>query len=135
MDERFVPAVGAAGWKASTPSVLAMAPLAASLAIFDSVGMAALRSRSVALTGYLADLLDGLGVEVITPRDPAARGAQLSLRFESATRAEAVLGGLAARGVVSDFRAPDLIRLAPMPLYTSYHDTWAATERLREALV
>ena len=75
-----------------------------------------------------------LGVEVITPRDPAARGAQLSLRFESATRAEAVLGGLAARGVVSDFRAPDLIRLAPMPLYTSYHDAWAATERLREAL-
>ena len=86
------------------------------------------------MTGYLADLLDGLDVEVITPRDPAARGAQLSLRFESAARAEAVLAGLAARGVVSDFRAPDLIRLAPMPLYTSYHDAWAATERLREAL-
>ena len=134
MDERFVPADGAAGWKASTASVLAMAPLAASLAIFDSVGMPALRSRSVALTGYLADLLDGLGVEVITPRDPAARGAQLSLRFESAARAEAVLGGLAARGVVSDFPAPHPARLAPMPLYTSYHDAWAAAERLREAL-
>jgi kynureninase len=134
MDERFVPAHGAAGWKASTASMLAMAPLAASLAIFDSIGMPALRSRSVALTGYLADLLDGLDVEVITPRDPDARGAQLSLRFESAVRAEAVLAGLAARGVVSDFRAPDLIRLAPMPLYTSYHDAWAAIERLREAL-
>jgi kynureninase len=134
MDERFVPALGAAGWKASTASILAMAPLAASLAIFDSIGMPALRSRSIALTGYLADLLDGLDVEVITPRDPGARGAQLSLRFESAERAETVLAGLAARGVVSDFRAPDLIRLAPMPLYTSYHDAWAATERLREAL-
>jgi kynureninase len=134
MAERFIPADGAAGWKASTASMLAMAPLAASLAIFDAIGMPALRSRSVALTAYLADLLDGLDVEVITPRDPAARGAQLSLRFESATRAEAVLTGLAARGVVSDFRAPDLIRLAPMPLYTSYHEAWAATERLRGAL-
>ena len=136
-DVPFEPAAGAAGWKLSTPSVLALAPLAASLRIFDEVGMPALRARSVALTGYLADLLDTLGggvVDVITPRDPAARGAQLSLRFESATAAEAVLAGLAARGVVSDFRAPDIIRLAPVPLYNTHHDTWRAVARLHEAL-
>ena len=120
MDDVFVPDHGAAGWKVSTASMLALAPLAASLAIFDEVGMPALRARSVALTGYLAGLLDDLGVDVITPRDPAARGAQLSLRFDTAARAEAVLAGLAARGVVSDVRAPDLIRLAPAPLYNGY---------------
>ena len=111
-----------------------MAPLAASLAIFDEVGMPALRSRSVALTGYLADRLDGLGVEVITPRDPAARGAQLSLRFESATRAEAVLAGLAARGVVADFRAPDSSASRRCRSTRRTTRRWAATERLREAL-
>ena len=136
-DHRFdperplVPAAGAAGWKASTPSVLALAPLAASLAIFDEVGMAALRRRSIALTGYLAGLLGDLPVEVLTPADPAARGAQLSLRFEAA---EAVLARLAARGVVADFRAPDIIRVAPVPLYNTYHECWRLAELLREWL-
>ena len=84
MEPRFVPAPGAAGWSVSTTPILALAPIAASLAIVDEVGMPALRARSVALTGYLADLLDDLPVEVITPSDPAARGAQLSLRFRDA---------------------------------------------------
>ena len=128
----FVPAAGAAGWKTSTPSILALAPVAASLAIFDEVGMAALRARSVALTGYLAQLLADLPVKVITPADPSARGAQLSLRFE---RAEAMLARLSARGVVADFRAPDIIRVAPVPLYNTYHDCWRLAELLREAIV
>jgi kynureninase len=127
----FVPDEGAAGWKASNPPVLALAPIAASLAIFDEVGMAALRARSVALTGYLARLLDDLPVEVITPRDPAARGAQLSLRF---AHAEGMLAKLARRGVVADFRAPDLIRVAPVPLYNTYHETWRLVELLRELI-
>jgi kynureninase len=122
MTERFAPATGAAGWEASTPSVLALAPLAASLAIFDEVGMPELRARSIDLTGHLARWLAELTVEIVTPSDPAARGAQLSLRFD---RAEAVLGGLAEHGVVADFRAPDLIRVAPMPLYNTYHEAWA----------
>lgn len=131
MEAAFVPDVGAAGWKASTPSILALAPLAASLAIFDEVGMPALRGRSVALTGYLSDLLDDLPVDVITPRDPALRGCQLSLRFEAA---EAVLVMLAARGVVADFRAPDIIRVAPVPLYNTYHDAWRLAELLHESI-
>ncbi len=117
----FVPDAGAAGWKTSTPSILALAPIAASLSIFDEVGMAALRARSVALTGYLARLLEDLPIEVITPHDPGARGAQLSLRFDDA---EATLAALAANGVVVDYRAPDLIRIAPVPLYNTFLETW-----------
>lgn len=131
MEGLFVPDEGAAGWKASNPSVLALAPMAASLAIFDEVGMPALRARSVALTGYLSSLLDDLPVEVITPRDPAARGCQLSLRFAAA---ESVLAALAARGVVADFRAPDIIRVAPVPLYNTYHDAWRLAELLRASI-
>jgi kynureninase len=127
----FVPDHGAAGWKTSTPSILALAPVAASLAIFDEVGLPALRARSIALTGYLARLLDDLRVEVITPADPAARGAQLSLRFDAA---ESMLAELAARGVVADFRAPDLIRVAPVPLYNTFEDCWRLAGHLRELL-
>ncbi|HEX5147944.1 MAG TPA: kynureninase [Candidatus Limnocylindrales bacterium] len=129
MTREFVPAPGAAGWEASTSSALVLAPLAASLAIFDEAGMPALRARSVALTGYLASLLAKLPVEVITPADPAARGSQLSLRFDDA---EAVLERLVARGVVADFRAPDLIRVAPTALYNTYHEAWRFATLLRE---
>ena len=86
------------------------------------------RSR---LTGYLEGRLDRLGVEIVTPRDPAARGAQLSLRLDDAG---SVLHRLAARGVVADHRAPDLIRVAPIPSYTSYHDLWRFGEILRETI-
>lgn len=131
MDGAFVPAEGAAGWKASTNPVLALAPLAASLAIFEEVGMAALRARSIALTGYLAGRLERLPIDVITPVDPAGRGAQLSLRVDDAP---AVLAGLAARGVVADVRSPDIIRVALVPLYNTYCDAWRLIEALPEAI-
>ena len=130
-DAPFVPAVGAAGWATSTTSILALAPVAAALDIFDEVGMPDLRARSMRLTGYLEGRIDRLGVEIVTPRDPAARGAQLSLRFDDAG---SVLHRLAARGVVADHRAPDLIRVAPIPSYTSYHDLWRFGEILRETI-
>jgi len=129
MDHAFMPAAGAGGWEVSTPPVLALAPLAASLAIFDEAGIPALRARSIELTGYLARLLDDLGVELITPADPAARGAQLSLRFDDA---EAIVAKLAGRGVIADFRAPDIIRVAPLPLYNTYHDAWRFCQILRD---
>jgi kynureninase len=121
MTPEFAPARGAAGWEASTASPIALAPLAASLAIFDEVGVAALRARSMRLTGYLADLLADLPVDVITPGAPESRGAQVSLRFGDA---EAVLAELAGRGVVADSRAPDIIRIAPVPLYNTSHEVW-----------
>jgi kynureninase len=129
MVDAFEPAAGAAGWELSTPPVLALAPLAASLAIFDEVGMPVLRARSIELTGYLAGLLEDLGVEVITPSEPSARGAQLSLRFHDA---ESILDELAARGAVADYRAPDIIRVAPIPLYNTYHEAWSFVQILRE---
>jgi kynureninase len=129
MSDTFSPAAGAGGWELSTPSPLTLAPLAASLAIFDEVGMHALRERSVRLTGYLGELLAELPVEVITPAEPAARGAQLSLRFR---RAEEVLAALAARGVTADYREPDIIRIAPIPLYNTFHELWRVSKILRE---
>jgi kynureninase len=131
MTDTFVPGAGAAGWEVSTPSPLLLAPLAASLAIFDEVGVPSLRARSIALTGYLASLLAGLPVEVITPAHPDSRGAQLSLRFDDA---EAILERLAARGVVADFRAPDIIRVAPIPLYNTYQEAWRFAAILRELI-
>jgi len=127
----FAPAEGAAGWATSTTSIIALAPVAASLAIFDEVGMPPLRARSIALTGHLEACLADVPIEVITPRDPASRGAQLSLRHDDA---EALLARLAARGVVADYRAPDLIRVAPIPLYNTVEEIERFVAILRETL-
>lgn len=133
---RFEPLAGADGWQLSNPPILSFAPLRASLALFDRAGMARLRQKSIRLTGYLEFLLSSLavkGVEVMTPRDPARRGAQLSIRFPGRD-AEALVGQLEARGVVTDFRDPDVIRAAPAPLYNSFHDVWRFHETLRKLL-
>ena len=128
-DGPFVPDTGAAAWKMSTSPLFNMLALEASLAIFDEVGMPALRERSIRLTGYLAAIVEDLGIEGLTPADHASRGAQLSLRFPDAT---AVLARMERRGVIADFRAPDIIRLAPIPLYNSFHELWRLGQILRE---
>lgn len=128
----FVPHGGAEAWQLSNPSVLAMAPLIASLEIFDEVGMEQLRAKSERLTAYLAFLLDGAdaGVfEVITPSDPAARGAQLSILVHD--RPKERFAALEARGVVADFREPNVIRVAPAPLYNTFSDVWALADAIR----
>jgi kynureninase len=121
----FIPREGADGWQVSNPPILALAPVRASLEIFDEVGMARLRSKSVALTGYLARLLTALGedvVSVITPVHPNARGCQLSLRVTRGTRA--LYEALEKMDIVVDFREPDIIRAAPVPLYNTFRDVW-----------
>jgi kynureninase len=123
--DRFVPVAGAEGWQLSNPPILAMAPLKASLEIFDEVGMDALREKSLMLTAFLQNLLDripGGPVEVITPREPAHRGCQLSLRVPRGARE--LFRALEAEGVVGDFRDPDVIRVAPVPLYNTFHEVW-----------
>jgi kynureninase len=121
----FVPRAGADGWQVSNPPILAMAPLRASLQIFDEAGMEALRRKSVVLTGYLEWLLSRAPhkrFEVITPHDPEARGCQLSLRILD--RPTETLAEIEALGVVGDFRPPDVVRVAPVPLYNSFHEVW-----------
>ena len=121
---------GAEAWSMSNPPIFSLAPVKASLELFDSVGVEALRQRSVRLTGYLEKLLDGLGAaapgrfEIITPRDPGQRGAQLSLRISPAAEARGALSRLNAAGVLCDFREPDVIRVAPTPLYNTFEDCW-----------
>jgi kynureninase len=132
-EHAFVPRPGAAGWQASNPPVLAMAPLKASLALFDEVGIDRLRERSVRLTGVLERELLATGlVDIVTPSDPAWRGAMLCLRLRTPGRGKAIERALAERGVLIDHREPDILRLAPVPLYTTYHDIWRLIHVLRE---
>ena len=127
---------GAAGWAVSNPPVMAAAPLLASLAIFEEAGVEPLRAKSVDLTGYLEFLLGGLGsaVSLISPRVPAARGAQLSFRIAGEGRGAQVFAWLGAHGVACDWREPDVIRAAPAPLYNSFEDVFRFAERLMQAL-
>lgn len=124
-------------WAVSNPPILAMAPLRSSLEVFDEVTMPAVRARSVALTGYLESLLTDpatpAGVAVVTPRDPEARGAQLSVRVPTDPR-EVVARLRTQHGVVGDARPPDTVRLAPAPLYCTFHDCWRAASALVEVL-
>ncbi len=119
-------------WQISNPPIFSMGPVRTSLEIFDKVGMPTLRERSIRLTGYLDSLLAGVA-EVITPHDPVRRGAQLSVRVPGGA------GELSRRlrheyGVVADCREPDVLRLAPVPLYSTYHDCWRAAAALAELL-
>ena len=128
MGRDFEPQAGAAGWQTSNAPVLSMAALHASLEIFDEAGMSAVRHKSEKLTSYLLALVVEIvdekpgALTVITPREVASRGAQLSLRRRGDP--EGFLAVLAERGVVADFRKPDVIRVAPAPLYCSFEDAW-----------
>ncbi len=131
LNETFAPVASADAWQLSNPPVLALAALRASLAIFDEAGMAALRAKSLRLTGYLLDLLDRMavegggarGYEVITPRTERARGCQVSLLVHG-DRPRSLQERLQGAGVISDFRPPNVVRVAPVPLYNSFHDVW-----------
>jgi kynureninase len=130
MGPRFEGMPGAEGWQLSNPPILQMAALRASMELFDLVGMTALRRKSERLTGLMDQLVRGMpGVEVITPADPAQRGAQLSLRITRDARG--LLQRLAAAGVLCDFRAPNIIRAAPAPFYTRFADVVRFAEVLR----
>ncbi|MFR9805963.1 kynureninase [Pseudonocardia sp. RS010] len=125
-------------WQLSNPPILALAPVLASLRIFDDVGMEALRAKSLRLTGYLAGLLDalleGLPARVVTPADPARRGAQLSVRIAGPPAGEVCRRLRHEHGVIADARQPDVVRLAPAPLYCTHHDAWRAATALAAVL-
>ncbi len=136
--DRFVARPGAAGWKMSNPSILAVAPVGASLSLFDEVGIAAYSasgrcdSPGSSNAGWRRWSRRSRAATIVTPADPGQRGCQLSLRVPgSASRLEAAL---AAQGVVVDARDPDIIRLAPTPLYNSFADIARAVDSLGELL-
>ena len=142
MEDGFVPAASADRWALSNPPVLALAPLRMSLELFARAGVGVRQAKSRLLTGFLEYLLKGAsggGVRIITPQPGAgpmpARGCQLSLRVvgEGERSARGVLNRLKREGVVCDFREPDVIRAAPVPLYNSFEDVWRLGSVLRGA--
>ncbi|WP_328327930.1 kynureninase [Kribbella sp. NBC_00382] len=133
------PPASADAWQVSNPPIFSMSPVRTSLEIFDKVGISVLRERSLRLTAYLEKLLAGITstrpLQVITPTDPSRRGAQLSLRIGGGLRAGALAKTLRFdHGVIADAREPDVLRLAPVPLYSLYHDCWRAVEALAQAV-
>jgi kynureninase len=138
MTNNFTPIPGAAGFQLSNPSVLDITSLCASLEVFAMADMASLRAKSLKLTGYLELLLERLMAqigkfEILTPRDPAQRGAQLSLKLQEGLL-DCVMGELESKSVVVDERRPDVIRVAPAPLYNTFMDVHDFVEIFRAAL-
>jgi kynureninase len=126
LEPEFVPVLSADSWQISNPPILSMAPLRASLALFDEAGgMKTLRAKSVRLTNYLQFLLDQISssmFRVITPQAAAERGCQLSILVHE--RPKELFARLGAAGVKCDFREPNVIRAAPAPLYNTFHEVW-----------
>jgi len=135
----FHPIPGAEGWQLSNPPILSLAAIRASFEIFDEAGgIAPLREKSVRLTGYLEWLLRrevGDALEIFTPADPGRRGCQLSLRVKTGKApGRKVYETLEAAGVTCDWREPDVIRVAPVPLYNRFDEARRFVELLRESL-
>ena len=136
MGPQFDPTPGADGWQLSNPPILGLAPLRASLDQYERATMPALRAKSESLTGYLerlidADLRDVL--QVVTPRDAAQRGCQLSIRvIGGRERGRGLFDFLATRGVLGDWREPDVIRISPVPLYNTHADVLRFARTVRE---
>ncbi len=129
----YEPAPGIARAKVGTPPVLSLLALEAALDVFDGVDLMVLRDQSLSVTGFFLDVLDALvpGVEVVTPHQPARRGSQISLRHE---HAHGVVQALIARGVIGDFREPDVVRLGFAPLYVTHADALQAAQQLQAVL-
>jgi kynureninase len=129
----YAPAPGAAGMRIGTPPVIALASLDAALDVWDGVDMADLRARSIALSeAFLAgvEALDA-GLALVSPRDPHARGSQISFAHPDGY---AICRALIDRGVIGDFRAPDVIRFGFAPLYVTPDDIARAVQILAEIM-
>ena len=126
---------GAEGWQLSNPPILSMAAIKASLDIFNEVGIKKLVEKSRKLTGYFEFLINGLNnkdIKIITPTNPEERGCQLSIQVNNADKG--LHDKLTKAGVMSDWREPDVIRCAPVPLYNSFQDVYNMVEKLKSIL-
>lgn len=135
MGDRFLPIKGAEGWQLSNPPIFQMASLRASLEIFEEAGMKNLREKSVKLTNYLEFLLSEIRddrIEIITPKNEKDRGCQLSIRVKNSDKS--LFSKITKRGVIADWREPDVIRVAPVPLYNSFFDVFKFAGILKDCL-
>ena len=138
MGSDFIPTPGAKGWQVGNPSALALTAVLASLEIFDMTSMSALREKSIALTSCLESLLlqstpdTKRPYDIITPNEPSERGAQLSIKLKPGLL-DLVLKTLEEEGVVVDERKPDVIRVAPAPLYNTFVEVWEFVKIFKEA--
>jgi kynureninase len=131
MEHEFIPIPTVESWQVSNPPILQLASLKASLDMFDDVGMKALREKSEKLTGYMEFSIEqkkDTGIEIITPKDKTERGCQLSLHIRG--RGKELHQKLLDNGVICDWREPDVIRVAPVPLYNTYKDVYEFVEIL-----
>jgi kynureninase len=135
LEREWVPAAGIRRLLGGTPPILSLVAMKAALGAFDGVDISAVREKSSALTGRFIELVDARcarhGVRVVTPRESAERGSQVSIACE---HAYPVVQALIARGVIGDFRAPDLMRFGFAPLYVRYADVWDAVASLDDVL-
>ena len=135
MRDAFDPIPTVEAWQLSNPPILSMAAIWASLQIFDEVGMDRLRKKSLLLTGYMEYLVHELSSErirIITPANPADRGCQLSIQVKNADKA--LFDLITKDGVIADWREPDVIRVAPIPLYNSFEDVYQFVQILKKHL-
>lgn len=138
MERTFKPMPTAEAWQVSNAPVFSMAVHRVSLELFDRAGIANLRAKSEQLTAYLAFIIEevakatGTALEVITPKDPKQRGCQLSILAHG--HGKALFNRISERGVVADWREPNVIRVAPVPMYNSFEDVFRFGEVLKAAL-
>jgi len=135
MGNTFEPIPGVEAWQLSNPTIFSMAAIKASLEIFDEAGIDNLRKKSTLLTGYLEYLINDIqseSISIITPKDPEQRGCQLSIKVKNANKT--LFDQIMAKGVIADWREPDVIRVAPTPLYNSFTDVYLFVEILKTQL-
>ncbi|WP_405301706.1 kynureninase [Kordia sp.] len=131
----FNPIPGAESWQLSNPPILSMAAIKASLDMFDEVGMDALREKSEKLTAYFEYLINEVAtdrIKIITPSNPAERGCQLSIQVKNADKS--LHQKLMDKHIISDWREPDVIRCAPVPLYNTFEDVYKMVDELKKCL-
>lgn len=137
METRFEPAKNAAAWQIGTITMLSTAPLEGSLRMINEAGIDEIRKKSLKITDYLIFLIDEMLSEapynysVVTPREPERRGGHVGVAHKEGWR---INQALIVRGVIPDFRPPNVIRLAPIPLYISYHDVWKVAQHLKAVI-
>lgn len=133
----FEPSPTAGGWQISSPSILSSAPLVGSLGILEEAGIRAIRDKSLKMTRFLMEMTDALlaaepyGFSIGTPREDSRRGGHVSLVHPEAMR---IAEALRSRGVVPDYRPPDMIRIAPVALYNTYSELWRLVVHLRDII-